>query len=198
MNNPINKYAAIVLCGAAGLFLYQTVEWSKIDGAVWAFWVQAIGSILAIAGAYHIGDRQAVRALQNRNKSYLAIYAAAMERTALVESIFGKDEQTWQARHVEYDPSLIASVIKAIDALPLPELGSAQAVIAALGIRDQLNWLIKSIEAFRDTPSGLYPRESPMQAVMKAAQFDVRRNNLLKSTRAIQHNYEQIRDATSI
>lgn len=58
MNTWYVKYGIIAIASASGLFLYETICWAKIDGSVWASWVQAIGSIAAVIAAFLVADRQ--------------------------------------------------------------------------------------------------------------------------------------------
>lgn len=134
------------------------VDLNKSD---WAYWVQAIGSFGAILGAYFLGDRQAKTAWhsalaiedrreQKRLASIFAICTAVKERTDVFRSIFCDPSYYKEGsirRYTEYDHSVIISLINALNAIPIHEIGNAKAACALLDTRDQLSFTMNSIDA---------------------------------------------------
>ncbi|AOZ06547.1 hypothetical protein BKK80_12500 [Cupriavidus malaysiensis] len=116
----------------------------------WAAWIQAVGSIGAIVGAYTIGQRQARASLdQAIHLRDMEIKAKGQAMTAVVEaatkhaaSIRGLAERMPFVPFYGYWRLLgkeeTEAVIRSIEALPLHELASADKVIAVTGIRSSL------------------------------------------------------------
>lgn len=98
-------------------------ELSKSD---WASWVQAVGSIGAIAGAWLVGHRQSSAAL--RHALYLrraqeedriqAIFPIASHALDLIEEIADKP-----FRSALYSEASFQSCLRAMESIPLYELG---------------------------------------------------------------------------
>lgn len=57
MDSWYMKWAAMVVCGIAGISAYELIGWATLSATEWASWVQAVGSIAAIIGAYYVGER---------------------------------------------------------------------------------------------------------------------------------------------
>lgn len=149
----------MIALAVASYYGYRVTPWSCMDVTVTAYWVQAIGSITAIFGAYLLGERQSKKAIQaaldlrnheqrSRLASIFAICNVALDRTELVYRIFCQTEKEREQRFFKYDHSLLRGVVTAIDAIPFHEIGNASAVIAILELRDQLQFLMPCIDAF--------------------------------------------------
>lgn len=187
--------AAIVVFLFYGLI--QVLRLKGVASGEAAGWMQAIGSIAAIGGAYAIGERQAKATLSAATKTQelaeakrlsaiFAICAAAKNRTDIVRDIFCSDVYESGKRFMEYDHSLIRSVINAIGAVPVHEIGNSEAATALMDIKDQLDFLIRSIDEFdheRSESMGI----TPMQ---KNAFNIVLRGNIQIHVEQIFRNYE--------
>ncbi|MDQ0012950.1 hypothetical protein J2W23_001329 [Variovorax boronicumulans] len=125
--------------------------------AEWSGWIQAFGSVLAIAGAYWVGERQSGAALRQqhllaerteseRRKAIVAIAAAAQSRASEIGAIFDEQKIDLARFFREYDKSIVRSLATALSGIPVHELGSAAGVAALLNLRDQLSFLEGSIE----------------------------------------------------
>ncbi|WP_290602339.1 hypothetical protein [Janthinobacterium sp.] len=160
-NSPFVIGTLIVICLITALI--STGLLCDLNKSEWAYWVQALGSIGAIFGAYFLGERQSTKAaeaainLRDKDRStkldsIFAICTAALNRAELVERIFCRTETERDRRFFDYDHSLLTGVAAALDAIPLHEIGQADAVIATLELKDQVRFLIPCIDAF-DQPT---------------------------------------------
>ncbi|MGK5050753.1 hypothetical protein [Janthinobacterium sp. RB2P8] len=156
------RWATLMIAlSAASYYGYRATPWSCMDVTVTAYWVQALGSIAAILGAFFLGERQAQKAAENslhlieteerkRLASIFAICTAAKTRVDNIRSIFcAKDylDNVGIRRYANYDHSITKSIINVLGAIPVHEIGSASAAEAILDIRDQLIFTMKSIDA---------------------------------------------------
>lgn len=174
--------------------------WENLTAETWASWVQAVGSIVAIAGAYFIGERQAKSArraaaeMQDRERSgklasIFAICTAAHERAKFVYKVFCEVPADSITRSFDYDHSLVRSVIKALEAIPVHEIGNANAVIALLDIRDQLEFMIKAI----DTPVDPSDMDYEDNADLKKQRREIWSHNIAIHVKVIDYAYQIIK-----
>jgi hypothetical protein len=110
-----------------------------------AAWVQAVGSIAAIAGAFYIGARQAkAQELARQRQAREGERRKRSQCLAIAETAVG-----YARRLVPEEPSgvLLASgndadrlgeVVTAMQAIPLHEIGSADVIVAWSGVIKQL------------------------------------------------------------
>lgn len=133
--------AAVLVFSAFG----ATSAGSKsYDAGAMASWVQAIGSIAAIFGAYYVGERQAnaarvalveaeARALRRKHDTYLAIVRSAIERVHLAERCLVGSRVNPVIFMLNIRPSFVDSIEAAcvtLGAIPLHEIGDANAILA--------------------------------------------------------------------
>jgi len=158
----------------------------------WAAWVQAVGSIAAIFGAYHIGDRQSKRTKLERLAAVTAICAAAINRVELVARIFTTTEDEYRKRYFEFDVTQIDGVIGAMKSIPYHELGNPEAVVAILELHDQLVFMKQTIEQ-ADEPIDFYGTTDVKQKLqMTLAREGMRKNNILNHVLAARKRYNQL------
>lgn len=53
-----DKWAILTIAAAIGVAIQGGIRWQDVDATILAYWVQAIGSIAAIFGAFAIGNSQ--------------------------------------------------------------------------------------------------------------------------------------------
>lgn len=120
------------------------------DGAAFAGWIQAVGSICAILGAYVIGERQAVKARENA----LEVYHTERRRIdagarGVVSQLFGEllslkqsaDQLSYDSFNAMWNSMLKGTSQASLDAfdhLPLHELGTASRVRIGFEMRGTL------------------------------------------------------------
>ena len=141
-----NKWAILVIAAAIGLAGYNGIPWCKMGVAEWAYWVQAIGSIVAISGAFFLGDRQARSSVRlvvyadrvtaiRKAKAILAVTNAAQAHTSRAMKAFDSDGFSYIALACNYEDTTMQSLIQALADIPAHEVGSYNAVAAILRIR---------------------------------------------------------------
>ncbi len=95
MKRGLYNYAAVVLCAILGVSGYIVVPWSEMTKADWVSWVQAVGSILAIAGGFagviyqtRTAERQRALEVRQREKElFTLITVTANEAILEVEQL---------------------------------------------------------------------------------------------------------------
>ncbi|AOJ07620.1 hypothetical protein [Burkholderia mayonis] len=131
----------------------------------WASWVQAFGSIGAILGALWVSERQAKSAItsiklqaeqaaRDKRNAAIAIVDAAMDRAKEIESTMSiRDLTTVQIElYKTYDRSIIDGLVRALQGVPLHEIGSSKGVSQLLLFTDQLPFLAIAIQRFLEGP----------------------------------------------
>jgi hypothetical protein len=163
ISSLIEKILEIALFSVMGIGVTTVIAHSLAshypqDGGNNAAWFQGVGTMIAIVGAFVIGERQSRASLQaiadaqmlaerSRRNSIFAVAKAAYARSKHIESAFsGSDIVSTLFR--TYDQSIIDSIVGALSASPVHELGSDDAVISFLGLRDHFVFLGKAIERY--------------------------------------------------
>ncbi|WP_153075794.1 hypothetical protein [Paraburkholderia bonniea] len=158
-----------------------------------AAWVQAVGSVVAIVGAYIVGERQAkatLRAAQDahnlaeekRQKSILSVIQAAKFR--LDEIRKGLEESDLNIHDVYHD-SIIDSFVDIMSKLPVSELGSDKAINSFILLIGQFPFLKKSIKSYIDGP---YKDPETIEEIKKLKKQDCDRkeiDRMVENARAV-------------
>lgn len=133
------------------IFIVQNVwDLGKSD---WAAWVQAIGSILAIVGAW-LGIRyQLERVTKQRRDAIIAIAGAANARADQVRGyLLGADPHFELS--TKFHQSIIDGLVHALNGASVDEIGSPEGVSAFLEMQYQVVLLGTAIQAFIKGPYG--------------------------------------------
>ena len=165
MKRSVVYYASGVVVGAVAVAGFRFVNWGDLKAADWAAWVQAVGSIGAIAGAFWIADRQSKTAIEaikleagqaarDKRTSAIAIVDAAFERARVIRaSIEGIDPMDAKSNlYITYDKSITEGLVRALSGIPMHEIGSSKAVASLLLFTDQFTFLDRAIEKFHAGP----------------------------------------------
>ncbi|SEW25587.1 hypothetical protein [Luteibacter sp. 329MFSha] len=123
-----------------------------------AAWVQAFGSIVAIAVAYMVGARQsraaieAVEATQrgvveDRKRGLFAVVQAADYQADEIRLVMGRDVPREELPWV-YSRVVTQRIARALESLPLYEIGADGGVAAILSMRDQFLLLEDALETY--------------------------------------------------
>lgn len=149
------------LFAALGAFLLVAVSayllWrffpGHADGQTLAAWIQAIGSIVAILGAFWIGKMQVSDAhrieKQARQRSILAIAEAAHEHARRIgEAISQAEPGRPLTLYRVYDKTIIDGMVRALTGVPVQEIGSRDGVLALLDLTNQFAFLGIAVESF--------------------------------------------------
>lgn len=200
--------AFFVLCGAVELFWVMQhaadlAGWQAPTREEWPAWVQAIGSIAAIAGAFFIGDWQAKATHQNdlkvrqaelnrKNGSILAIADAAHYQAAHVAKNYG-GEETIPPRLVLfliYNEKIIDDIVAALGAVPIHDLGSYEAVAAFMQMKNNFTYLAKFLkrdnELAKNDEESLQARTETCQLVRTNSKLVLRHHSALKEAFRVQ------------
>jgi hypothetical protein len=132
-----------------------------------AAWIQALGSILAVLGAYWLGGRQSKAALSNsmrmhdverdqRRQAIVAIMAATKVYIDGLASIVQNTDSDRRLFGHQYDDQTIVGFIDALSQIPIYEIGSAEAVTGLLCFKNEVIFLRSNITAFLEArvPAG--------------------------------------------
>jgi hypothetical protein len=160
MHKLLWSYCCAVL--AVGSIIVAQNMWS-LNKSDWASWVQAVGSIAAIIGAYVIGERQSKATLESAREAHhvaeeskrvsrFAVLRAAHNRASLIRAALTKGEPPLNLIEV-YHSSIIDSLVLAMSSIPVSELGSDEAVDAFILFSGQFVFLRKALEEYVDGPS---------------------------------------------
>lgn len=153
--------ALIALIGAT------TALTEPYDPAKMAYWVQAVGSIVAIAGAVWATERQSKVTLdavveqhrlaaREKRCSAMAIVEASLARAKLIHETINSPSSYGAIRgnlYRTYDKSIVDGLVTAMNGIPVHELGSSKAVAELLLFRDQFVFLATSIQKFIAGPT---------------------------------------------
>lgn len=141
--------------------LYLSVEGDGLGSAGAAAWMQAIGTLIAVAGAFGISQAQSKAALRSildaqklsddsKRIGVLAVVRAARAHaTNIGDAVF--DHPPLKIYEV-YDKTVIAGVVGALSEAPLYEIGSPVAVVEILSLRDQFIFLGNQVEDYINGP----------------------------------------------
>lgn len=166
MDSWYMKYAAMVICGLIGLGAYQWVPWKDVEGQTWAAWVQAIGSIAAIIGAFYIGKHQAdvqksvaekarKDVLADRHSTVKSIADRAYQRCLNIKpDLEGEGDFGNLVFFISYRENDFTNAIKLLDAAPHFELGSGKLVEGILVLRDAMHSIQGWIQLHKKCKSG--------------------------------------------
>ncbi len=159
----------LAILGIAGLAaLHQVValvfsahDWKGPTPQDWAAWVQAVGSIAAIAAAIWIGEKASRRALQQAremdqlalSRKYDSVRAILDDADLQCREIAEEFRMTWKFNTfsfgASYSPLSFKAVIDAIEQIPLHELGSYDCVQGIAALRNSMISLKEKVEEIR-------------------------------------------------
>lgn len=140
----------------AGMAIYASA-YPALQTDKWAAWVQAIGSILAIAGAVYAA-REGVKATARlkeakQNKAVLAIIETFIERVDdLAEAASAPYMEALPLFSTRYSPSSLDAYLRAIDAVPVLKLSTPSSMSAMLGFQFHSRLFLYTADAFHSGP----------------------------------------------
>jgi hypothetical protein len=127
-----------------------------------ASWMQAIGSVAAILGAYWIGERQSASALRAARESeiaslkrrldaYAAVAKSACDQAMNVSKLAGAlSGQQFKINWIDQNGPVYRSAFASTESIPLHDLGSAEAVRSLIILKTALARMERFIEAQAD------------------------------------------------
>lgn len=161
-----------VIVGVLTLVSYL-INWGsevQLDKGEWAGWAQAVGSVIAIGVAFYTGSRQsrdAIRAIEHsinlterrKHAAFGVIAESARKYAEDCMLVFHESGFSLLAYVVLKNQSDLKSLIQAVEAIPVHDVGSYGAVSALVGMKRamyDLGGAIASVEAYLNEP----PRNS--------------------------------------
>ncbi len=129
-------------------FDWHTI-WEFLSKQDYPAWIQAIGSVAAIVYAVRISRSSINHAASEKRKTIFAIAEAAHTHACNIRKAI--DVMGWNSGdnsqiYAVYNKTIIDGVVKALQGVPMHELGSSKAVIAMLSLTDQMVFLGSSVE----------------------------------------------------
>lgn len=118
----------------------------------WAAWVQAIGSIAAIAGSFFLGERQSKKAIEavrfgdslalNRKRVVLwDLVSATVDIATEARKIFKEDSFGYLDFVIQNAEENLAELIREISLIPLHEVASAESSKHLVSLKMSLGYL---------------------------------------------------------
>ncbi|WP_426101765.1 hypothetical protein [Pseudomonas sp. PSPC3-3] len=120
-------------------------------------WVQAIGAIFALVVAILVPHLQVKKALSEKRKAMLAVAEAANAHACNIREVIAATNYTEghvsPRIHEVYHKVIIEGIVKALQGVPMHELGSTNGVLAMLSLTDQMVFLGNAVEALISGPA---------------------------------------------
>jgi hypothetical protein len=143
-----------VLLVLAALYLIIRID---LTASEWASWVQAVGSIAAILGAFALSNnqfkRQSALQLESEKRKFDACFAvvknAAEHARVLREMVLTQnDPASFKSAWVHQYSEIIQASVRSLRLLPAHELGSYDLVIAHNGIVADMEGVLQKVNKF--------------------------------------------------
>ncbi|WP_248767621.1 hypothetical protein [Pseudomonas sp. MWU12-2345] len=167
-------------------------------------WVQAIGALFALVVAILVPRFQVKKALSEKRKAILAVAEAAYAHACNIRKVIA--ETDFSEGHVDpriydvYHKVIIDGIVKALQGVPMHELGSTNGVLAMLSLTDQMVFLGTAVEAILSGPTqhpelaktleAIEPAERKMYREQHTRCFEVLAQNVRTHLNRIYKDYE--------
>ncbi|MBU9281996.1 hypothetical protein [Burkholderia multivorans] len=182
-----------------------------------ANWIQAVGSVAAIAGIVWTVERQARDSLNaiskeaevaiaQKRRSAISIVDAAMDRAERIRATMTIPDvdKVRVELYKTYDRSILDGLVRALQGIPLHELGASKAIAELLLFTDQINFLAIAIQRFLDGPLrdpeigselerylGGTPEDKRTGLELRRSMIEVYRTNALQHLNAMRSHYTE-------
>lgn len=207
---------ATAACVALAIRGWPTVDDSSTH-QLWAAWLQAGGGILAVAVAIFVSAKQAAEtrravrqahelAIGAKRGAVRAVVDAAVQRMREIRSVLDELDGDIHPRpklHLVYHSSVIHTMTDALNAAPLYEIGSANAVQALLRFKDQFAFFGVALQKYYEGPNAdhhfrrtrdeiddSYPDWRRLRREMTSMWDDAHVRNVFVHTKAMEEHYE--------
>lgn len=213
---PKSILASMNVCLTANMEIKMSFDWhifwenayellSK-DGA--PAWIQAIGSILALVVVILVSKTPVNHAASVKRKTIFAIAEAAhthasniREAIDVMEWPTGNNYQIYKV----YNKVVIEGVVKALQGVPMHELGSSRGVVAMLSLTDQMVFLGTAVETLLQGPhnhpgivealGSIDPNDRAQREKICATAFSVLQTNARGHLNQIDKDYESLKES---
>jgi type IV secretory pathway TrbL component len=177
----LGAIAAVVMIAGFGATSAGTLPY-KADAM--ASWMQAIGSVAAILGAYWIGERQSASTLKRRLGAYAAVAKSARDQAMNVSDLAAAlNGQQFNRNWIDQNGPVYRSAFASTESIPLSDLGTAEAVRALIVLKTAL----ARMERFIDVQAEAGQRDETTHAFNQKQLFsmawviDISWNDLARS-----------------
>lgn len=188
-------------------FDWHTI-WEFLSKQDYPAWIQAIGSVAAIVYAVRISRSSINHAASEKRKTIFAIAEAAHTHACNIRKAI--DVMAWNSGnniqiYSVYDKTIIEGVVKALQGVPMHELGSSKAVIAMLSLTDQMVFLGSSVEILLQGPErhpelgktlkNSYRDDYEKRQELAASGYSVLQYNVRVHLNKIDQDYEALKES---
>ena len=188
-------------------FDWHTI-WEFLSKQDYPAWIQAIGSVAAIVYAVRISRSSINHAASEKRKTIFAIAEAAHTHACNIRKVI--DVMAWNSAnniriYEVYDKTIIEGVVKALQGVPMHELGSSKAVIAMLSLTDQMVFLGSSVEILLQGPErhpelgktlkNSYRDDYEKRQELAASGYSVLQYNVRVHLNKIDQDYEALKES---
>ena len=188
-------------------FDWHTI-WEILSKQDYPAWIQAIGSVAAIVYAVRISRSSINHAASAKRKTIFAIAEAAHTHACNIRKAIdamGFNSGNNIQIYAVYDKTIIEGVVKALQGVPMHELGSSKAVIAMLSLTDQMVFLGSAVETLIQGPykhpvlgktlEDNYRDDYEKRQELAASGFSVLQQNVRVHLTKIDQDYEALKES---
>lgn len=183
----------------------KTCELLSKDGA--PAWIQAIGSILALLVVILASKIPVNHAASVKRKTIFTIVEAAHTHAQNIRNAVDAMQDPIDTTHIYrvYNKVIIEGVVKALQGIPMHELGSSKGVLAMLSLTDQMVFLGAAVEILLEGPynhpimaktlEDLEKNDHARRIKLAATGFSVLQGNVRVHLEQIDKEYESLKDS---
>lgn len=209
------KFVLGVLAGLAGVVLIAAFGATSAGTQPYkpdlmAAWIQAVGSVAAIGGVIWTVERQAKDSLKTiATEAEVTLRQKRLAAQSIVDIAMDRAEQIRETMKIQdvnevrielyrtYDRSILDGLVRALQGIPLHELGVSKAAGELLLFTDQITFLAIAIERFTNGPLNDPKLNSEIDRHLNGTQDERRigRDMIATAIEAYRHNIQRHLDA---
>ncbi|MEP6883955.1 MAG: hypothetical protein ABJC66_04310 [Gammaproteobacteria bacterium] len=176
---------------------------TNLKSSEWAAWVQAIGSIVAVGAAWKAISHQIALARKARLNGILAIAEAAFTHAHRIDEIFSSGDTLSRSGtlYSEYDETIPNGIVRALNGVPIHEVGSRDAVIALLSLEDQVGFMRDAIKRYEKPEADPQTAKSLLHCTLDQFEQSLKdarptlANNVRRHAAKIESDYEILKQS---
>lgn len=170
-------------------------------------WIQAIGSILALLAVFLVSKIPVNHAASVKRKTIFAMVEATHTHAQNIRSAVDAMQDPIDTIHIYkvYNNVIIEGVVKALQGIPMHELGSSKGVLAMLSLTDQMVFLGVAVEILLNGPynhpmmaktlEDLDKNDHARRLKLAATGFSVLKHNVKVHLDQIDKDFESLKDS---
>lgn len=191
------------------VFGERTFEILSKEGA--PAWIQAIGSILALLLAIFVSKIPVNHAASVKRKTIFAIAEATHTHACNIRN--GIDAMGWPTGnnyliYTVYNKVVIEGIVKALQGVPMHELGSSKGVLAMLSLINQMVFLGSAVETLLNGPfnhpeiaktlNSIDQKDHAERLKLGAMGFSILQANARSHLNQIDKDYESLKESLKL